>query len=333
MQDIVYSRIMRNLVLHTVFRLQQLRFWVLLAVVCVPTVAGFAQYDAAFMRYWQVEPMLNPAAVGRQDELNINIAMQTHAAGYEDAGSTLYAGADMAFAMGKSRHGVGVTLINDEIGLFSHKRFSAQYAYHHPLWGGRLAAGLQVDMLSESVDGGKAETNDPNDPVFSGGDMSGSQFDASFGLFYTHRRWYAGLAMQHLTAPTIALGDKSELKVNSAYNFMAGYNIPTKYSFITLTPSVMLRYDSTDFRADFTARVKYSADGRTMYGGFNYAPQYSIGAFFGFVFHGLDICYGYEANTNGMGIAAGNHEITLGYKVELNLGKKGRNAHKSVRWL
>lgn len=333
MQDIVYSRIMRNLVLHTVSRLQQLRSWVLLAVVCVPTVACFAQYDAAFMRYWQVEPMLNPAAVGRHDELNINIAMQTHAAGYEYAGSTLYAGADMAFAMGKSRHGVGVTLINDEIGLFSHKRFSAQYAYHHPLWGGRLAAGLQVDMLSESVDGGKAETNDPNDPVFSGGDMSGSQFDASFGLFYTHRRWYAGLAMQHLTAPTIALGDKSELKVNSAYNFMAGYNIPTKYSFITLTPSVMLRYDSTDFRADLTARVKYSADGRTMYGGINYAPQYSVGAFFGFVFHGLDICYGYEANTNGMGIAAGNHEITLGYKVELNLGKKGRNAHKSVRWL
>lgn len=333
MQDIVYSRIMRNLVLHTVPRLQQLRFWALLAVACLYTVAGFAQYDAAFMRYWQVEPMLNPAAVGRQDELNINIAMQTHAAGYEDAGSTLYAGADMAFAMGKSRHGVGVTLINDEIGLFSHKRFSAQYAYHHPLWGGRLAAGLQVDMLSESVDGGKAETNDPNDPVFSGGDMSGSQFDASFGLFYTHRRWYAGLAMQHLTAPTIALGDKSELKVNSAYNFMAGYNIPTKYSFITLTPSVMLRYDSTDFRADLTARVKYSAEGRMMYGGINYAPQYSVGAFFGFVFHGLDICYGYEANTNGMGIAAGNHEITLGYKVELNLGKKGRNAHKSVRWL
>jgi type IX secretion system PorP/SprF family membrane protein len=259
--------------------------------------------------------------------------MQTHASGYEDAGSTLYAGADMAFALGNSRHGVGLTLVNDEIGLFSHKRFSAQYAYHHPLWGGKLAGGVQLDMLSESVDGGKAETNDPNDPVFSSGDMSGSQFDASVGLFYTHRRWYAGLAMQHVSAPKISLGDKSELKVNSAYNFMAGYNIPTKYPFITLTPSVLLRYDGTDFRTDLTARIKYEGEGRTLYGGVNYAPQYSVGAFFGFVFHGLDICYGYEANTNGMGIAAGNHEITLGYKVELNLGKKGRNAHKSVRWL
>lgn len=324
---------MHNLVFRFIARVQQLRFWVLLVVVCGNSVVARAQYDAAFMRYWQVEPQLNPAAVGREDELNITVAMQTHATGYEDAGSTLYAGADMAFALGNTRHGVGLTLVNDEIGLFSHKRFSAQYAYHHKLWGGRLSGGLQVDMLSESVDGGKAETNDPNDPVFSGGDMSGSQFDASVGLFYTHRRWYAGLAMQHLTAPTISLGDKSELKVNSAYNFMAGYNIPTKYPFITVTPSVILRYDGTDFRSDLTARVKYSGEGRTLYGGVNYAPQYSIGAFFGFVFHGLDICYGYEANTNGLGIAAGNHEITLAYKVDLNLGKRGRNMHKSVRWL
>lgn len=324
---------MHNLFFCLITHVRQLRCWVLLCMVCSNIVASYAQYDAAFMRYWQVEPMLNPASVGRQEELNITVAMQTHATGYEDAGSTLYAGADMAFALGNTRHGVGLTLVNDEIGLFSHKRFSAQYAYHHQLWDGRLSGGVQVDMLSESVDGGKAETNDPNDPVFSGGDMSGSQFDASVGLFYTHRRWYAGLAMQHLTAPTISLGDKSELKVNSAYNFMAGYNIPTKYSFITLTPSLLLRYDGTDFRTDLTARIKYSGDGRTMYGGINYAPQYSIGAFFGFVFHGLDICYGYEANTNGMGISAGNHEITLGYKVELNLGKKGRNAHKSVRWL
>ena len=324
---------MHNLVFSFIARVQQLRFWVLLVVVCGNSVVTRAQYDAAFMRYWQVEPQLNPAAVGREDELNITVAMQTHATGYEDAGSTLYAGADMAFALGNTRHGVGLTLVNDEIGLFSHKRFSAQYAYHHKLWGGRLSGGMQVDMLSESVDGGKAETNDPNDPVFSGGDMSGSQFDASVGLFYTHRRWYAGLAMQHLTAPTISLGDKSELKVNSAYNFMAGYNIPTKYPFITVTPSVILRYDGTDFRSDLTARVKYSGEGRTLYGGVNYAPQYSIGAFFGFVFHGLDICYGYEANTNGLGIAAGNHEITLAYKVDLNLGKRGRNMHKSVRWL
>ena len=173
---------MRNFIFNLANHFKLHHVLMLLCIACGNAIEAYAQYDAAFMRYWQVEPMLNPAAVGRQDELNVSIAMQTHATGYEDAGSTLYAGADMAFALGNTRHGVGLTLINDEIGLFSHKRFSAQYAYQHSLWGGKLAGGVQLDMLSETVDGGKAETNDPNDPVFSGGDLSGSQFDASVGF-------------------------------------------------------------------------------------------------------------------------------------------------------
>ena len=42
---------------------------------------------------------------------------------------------------------------------------------------------------------------------------------------------------------------------------------------------------------------------------------------------------GYEANTSGMGIGAGQHEVVIGYKMDLNLGRRTRNLHKSVRWL
>lgn len=292
-----------------------------------------AQYDPAFVQYWKLEPQFNPAAVGKFDQINLKIGFQTHAAGFEDAGSTLFANGDMALALGNTRHGLGLMLQNDEIGLFSHKRFSLQYAFYFNLWGGKLASGLGVDMLSEGVDGGKAEVNDPSDPVFSGSDMNGSAFDLSLGVYYTHKKWYAALALQHLTAPTVKLGETSELKINSLYNFTAGYNISTIYPFLTLSPSVMLRYDGTSFRSDITARVNFQKDGKHMYGGLNYAPQYSVAMFFGFLFHGLDIGYSYEANTSGMGISSGNHELTLGYKFDLDLGKKGKNLHKSVRWL
>lgn len=296
-------------------------------------IAGWGQYDPAFVQYWKLEPQFNPASVGKFEEINLKISMQTHATGYENAGNTLYAGADMAFMIGNTRHGVGLSLQNDEIALFSHKRFSLQYAYYFNLMGGKLAAGAQIDMLSENVNGGKAVTNDPNDPVFSGTDLTGSAFDASVGVYYTHKKWYAGLSMLHVSAPTIELGDRSELKMNSLYNFTTGYNISTIYPFLTLSPSAMLRYDGTDFRTDLTARVQYKTSERHIYGGINYAPQYSVALFFGFLFHGLDIGYAYEANTSGMGFSAGNHEITLGYKFDLDLGKKGKNLHKSVRWL
>ena len=95
----------------------------------------------------------------------------------------------------------------------------------------------------------------------------------------------------------------------------------------------MLRYDGTAFRADITARLQYAHQKKRLYCGLCYSPQHSVTGFVGGMFHGVDLGYSYEANTSGMGLGAGQHEITLGYRLDLNLGKKGRNLHRSVRWL
>lgn len=294
---------------------------------------GQAQQDPAYAHYWQMEPQFNPAAVGRTPQLCITAAMQTHAAGYEDAGSTMFAGADMALQIGKTRHGIGAFFQNDKIGLFSHQQFAVQYACHFRLWGGTLSIGAEADMLNEGLKGSKADLGDANDPAFPTTDLSGSKFDASAGLYYAHRRWYAGLGAQHLTAPKITLGETNEYQVKRLYNFTAGYNIPLRGTFFTIAPSALLRYDGAAFRADITAKVLYKHEKRRLYGGINYSPQHSVTGFVGGSFHGVDLSYAYEANTSGMGIGAGQHEITIGYRMDLNLGKKGRNAHRSVRYL
>lgn len=308
-------------------------------IICMLVVAlaaglnAYAQQDPAFVHYWQMEPQFNPAAVGRTPQLSITAAFQSHASGYDDAGSTMYAGADVAFQIGKTRHGVGALFQNDNIGLFSHKKFSIQYAYHFRLWGGTLSIGAEADMLNESLNGSKVDLGDANDPAFPSTDLSGSKFDASVGLYYAHHRWYAGLAMQHLTAPTVKLGETNEYSVKSVYNLTAGYNIRLRNPLLTITPSTLLRYDGTAFRADITARLQYAHEKKRLYCGLNYSPQHSVTGFVGGMFHGVDLSYAYEANTSGMGIGAGQHEITLGYRMDLNLGKKGKNVHRSVRWL
>lgn len=292
-----------------------------------------AQQEPAFAHYWQMETQFNPAAAGRTPRLNINGAYQSHATGFEDAGSTMFAGADMAFVIGRTRHGVGAVFQNDEIGLFSHKRFALQYAWHVRLFGGTLSVGAEVDMLNESVNGSKADLGDANDPAFPSTEMSGSKFDASAGLYYSHGPWYAALSALHLTAPTVLLGETNELKVKSLYNFTAGYNIRTRNPLFMIAPSTLLRYDGTDFCADITARLVYARGKKRLYGGGSYSPQHSFTLFAGGMFHGVDISYSYEAYTSGMGIGSGQHEVTLGYSLDLNLGKKGKNRHKSVRFL
>ena len=292
-----------------------------------------AQYDPAFAHYWELEPQYNPAAVGRSPQLSLNMAYQAHATGFEDAGSTMYAGADIALQLGRTRHGLGAVFQNDEIGLFSHKRFSLQYAYHFKLWGGQLSVGAEADMLAEGIDGGKADVGESGDPAIPTSEVDGARFDASVGLWYAHGPWYATFSGLHLTAPTIYLGETNERKVDPLLNLTAGYNIRTRNPLFKIAPSVMLRYAAGNFRSDVTARFIFENGKKRFYGGASYSPLHSVTLLVGGAFHGVDISYSYEANTEGIGLESGNHEITLSYRLDLNLGKKGKNLHRSVRFL
>lgn len=304
-----------------------------LLLVFATGLQAWAQQEPAYAHYWQMETQFNPAAAGRSPQLSIVSAFQSHAMGYEDGGSTIFSGADMAFQIGRTRHGVGVLFQNDNIGLFSHKRFSVQYAYHLKLWGGTLSIGAEADMLNEALKGSKADLEDPNDPAFPTTDISGSKFDATAGIYYTHKKWYVGVSAQHLTAPTIYMDESNEYEVKAVYYLTGGYNIRLKSPFFTIAPSTLLRYDGQTFRADITARLQYAKQKKRLYAGLSYSPQHSVTGFIGGMFHGVDLSYSYEANTSGMGIGAGQHEITLGYRLDLNLGKRGKNLHRSVRYL
>lgn len=292
-----------------------------------------AQQDVAFLHYWRMETQWNPAAVGQSPQLSIQGAVQTHATGYEQAGSTMWAGADMAFALGRTNHGVGAMFLNDNIGLFSHKRFSLQYAYHQPWRGGTIALGLQADMLQEGIDGTKADLGDKNDPAFPTTQVNGSAFDLSVGSYYQRKGFRLSAAYHHLAAPTVRLGETHELPIRGVLNVGTQYNIRTRSPLFTITPSAMLRSDFTDYRVDLTLRGQYKFENRLIFGGINYAPQRSVGLFVGGTLQGIDISYGYEANTSSLGLGAGQHEIVIAYRLPIDLGKKQRNLHKSVRWL
>lgn len=292
-----------------------------------------AQQDVAFLHYWRMETQWNPAAVGQSPQLSIQGAVQTHAMGYEQAGSTMWAGADMAFALGRTNHGVGAMFLNDNIGLFSHKRFSLQYAYHQPWRGGTIALGLQADMLQEGIDGSKADLGDKNDPAFPTTQVNGSAFDLSVGSYYQRKGFRLSAAYHHLAAPTVRLGETHELPIRGVLNVGTQYNIRTSSPLFTITPSAMLRSDFTDYRVDLTLRGQYKFENRLIFAGINYAPQRSVGLFVGGTLQGIDISYGYEANTSGLGLGAGQHEIVIAYRLPIDLGKKQRNLHKSVRWL
>ena len=302
-------------------------------LLCLLSIYALAQQEASFAHYWAMEPSFNPAAVGKESMINVTGAYNMSFAGFEHNPRTLYVAADMPFRLIGALHGVGIQLMNDEIGLFTHKRIVLQYAYKTRMFGGTMSIGMQGGMLSEGFKGSEIDTDTPSDPAFSTTDVTGTAMDISLGLYYQHGSWYAGASVLHVTAPSVELGDKSILDISRMYYLTGGYNIRLRNPFLTIHPTVLARTDWVDYRVDLTARVKYTHDRKMLYGGVGYSPSHSVTAMIGGNFHGICLGYSYEMFTSGTGMGHGCHELFVGYQTELNLHKKGRNRHQSVRIL
>lgn len=309
------------------------RLYIILSLTVLFAAGARAQYDASFSHYWDLEPYFNPAAVGKQPKLNVVGAYAISMAGFENNPRTMYVGADMPFYFIGAYHGAGVSLLNDQIGLFTHQRIALQYAYKHRLFGGTISVGAQFGFVNEQFDGSKVDLGEAGDPAFATSDVNGNSMDLAAGLYYTHGRWYAGISAQHLTSPLVELGETNELQIDPTFYLTGGYNIKLRSPFVTIPTSVLVRTDGKAYRADVTARVVYTNDKKMMYAGVSYSPTNSVTAVIGGMFHGINLSYSYEMYTSTLSIGNGSHELTVGYQTNLNLFKKGKNKHKSVRIL
>lgn len=304
--------------------------FLILAVACLKTAA---QYDVSFSHYWGMEPYYNPAAVGKENVINAVGAYAIDLAGFEHNPQTAYFGADLPFYFLNSYHGAGVSYMNDRIGLFVHQRLALQYALRKRLLGGNLSVGVQVGMINEKFDGSKLDLEESNDPAFTKAEVDGNSVDLAVGLYYKHKKWYAGVSAQHITSPLIKLGETNELKIDPTYYFTGGYNIKLRNPFLTIHPTVLVRTDMNAFRADISGRLEYNHENKMLYGGLSYSPSNSITALIGGSFHGINVGYSYEMYTSAVNPGNGSHELFVNYQMDINLTKKGRNKHKSVRIL
>lgn len=292
-----------------------------------------AQYDASFAHYWTLEPFFNPATVGKMTKINVAAAYNMTMAGFENNPNTMYAGVDLPFYFLKSYHGAGLQLLNDNIGLFTHQIFSIQYSYKHRLFGGVISAGVQIGLISEGFNGSDLDLEDSSDPAFPTSDETGTGFDLSAGLYYIRGPWYLGASVLHATAPKVDIGESQTFEIDRTYYFTGGYNIKLRNPLLTIDPTFLARTDGTAWRVDITGRLTYTNDKKVLYGGLSYSPSNSFTLMIGGDFHGVRLGYSYEVYTSAISMGNGSHEVFIGYQTDINLGKKGRNKHKSVRLL
>lgn len=299
------------------------------------TLKAEAQFDAHFNQYWQVKGYYNPAWAGQTDKLNITGTYSMQLMNFAHAPRSMYFGADMPFTLLNKKHGAGAGFFNESIGLFRNQRMWLQYSYKHSFRKGKLGIGLQVGILNISFDPTHINLGEDTseDPAFPTAQESGTGIDLGVGAFYSHPKFYAGFSAQHLTAPQLELGEKSKINIKPMFYLTGGYNIQTRNPLVSIQPSLFLQSDFVSTRLDFTGRMSYTYQEKVFSGGLTYSPGTSVTASLAVVIRGVTVGYAYEMYTSKIGPGNGSHDLIVSYAMDMNLFKKSKNKHKSVRIL
>lgn len=307
--------------------------FIILLMVCI-TGKVQAQFDTHFTHYWEMKNFYNPAGAGAERKLTAYAAYAHQLSGFENNPKTMLINVDAPIPFIKSDHSLGLGVVNDEIGRFTNQHLYLNYAYAFKLLKGRFAVGAQIGLVNctfenkDLIFGGEN-----NDPAFPSGNADGNSIDFGAGILYQHKYFYAGISGIHLNAPTVLLGEKNEMKVDPYLNFMAGGNIPVKNSLVSIQPSLQVMTDFTAWRADITALGTYNYGGKEFFGGITYSPTISVAFILGVEMMNITVSYAYELFTSSIGAENGSHDIYIGYKIDLDIFKKGKNKHNSIRIL
>ena len=296
-----------------------------------------AQSDAHFNNFLEVENFYNPAAMNRNGRTNVVGALSMQMAGYTHAPVSMFIGANMPVPFGEYRNSLGVSMFNETLGLFTNRRLLFDYAYKIGMGKGWMNIGIQAGVMSEEFNGSGLKMETQNDPAFPTGNERGTVGDLGAGVLYVKGEFWAGASAQHLNFPHVEFG-KTEGKnidreIKPTLYLTTGCNIGLRNPLLSVQPCILMQSDVDFWRLDMSVRGYYQYETTLLYLGATYSPGISVSAMVGGKVRDVLIGYAYEFYTSGVGALKGSHDLTVSWQTDLDLFKKGKNVHKSVRYL
>ena len=297
-----------------------------------------AQTDPQFTQNMFNRLAYNPGAAGFNSKVNIFGLYRDQWAGIEGNPKTMVFNVDMPVTIFNKESGIGLSVINDKIGLYSNLTINFLYSYRKRLWNGTLGAGIRAGFVNSEFDGSKIYIPDQGD-YYSASAYSQykiteakSVFDSGLGVFYESSQWHGGISVTHLFEPTISLaelGDVYYLKRNLYLSL--GYNYELLNKKYVIQPSFLYKRDGVVGQIDLNIMLTYNDN---FWGGITVRPQDALAALFGLrLKNGVGVTYAYDITTSKLRYATwGSHEISVHYAFDMLIGKK-QNKYKSIRIL
>lgn len=292
------------------------RIFVLLALFAVK--AGFAQQLPLYSQYMFNPYLINPAVAGTLPYTPVNLGIRSQWVGFKDAPRTQVLS---VHGLKNFKHGLGGFLFNDKTGPLSRTGAQFSYAYHMQVMdnGAKLALGAAALLYQNKLDRSKldfdSDLDNADDPVMMQGEERAVSPDATFGAYFYHEKYFAGISVPHLLQSPIRVTETQDnpSRLFRHYFATAGYRYSINYDF-TLEPSVLLKAVSgAPMQLDVNTKVAYQ---RSLWAGVSYRHKDALVAMLGANKGSLGIGYSYDFTLSQIKtVSGGSHEIFLAYNI------------------
>jgi type IX secretion system PorP/SprF family membrane protein len=205
-------------------------------IIC--NVITFGQTNARFSQFNVAKGLMNPGAIGVEARISAELIYRTQWTGQQGAPST--AGFMGAYEINSS-HAIGISAINDRVGIAKSTGINAGYAYRIYINDEQFFA-LGASAGVQNINNGYSRlfVINQNDPSFMQS-FNQWRFNAGFGIYYNGPKMYIGYSLPSLMN-NIHTGPNNGFKPNMWHHYAAaGFYLSNRSGSYIFNPCVQVK--------------------------------------------------------------------------------------------
>lgn len=284
---------------------------------------GEAQQLPLFSQYYYNPFIYNPAFTGTAETNN---AYLIHRSQWKDMpGSPVTYALTLDGNVKDKEIGLGLSMFNDQAGMFNRTGIYGSYSYHLPLNSDHnIYVGLSGGIIDNKIDFSLANVSDINDPLLYNTNRRKITTDATFGVSYFWKDLTVGFSVPQLLGTKINFDENNTnvyMRLRRHFIGSVMYNVKINED-IDFIPSIMTRAaKGSPFQFDVNANFAWKDMVRAgLFYRFGYAAGMNVGIKLN---KNLTAGYSFEYVISPIGnYSGGGHEIMLGYAFMKNDPKK-----------
>jgi type IX secretion system PorP/SprF family membrane protein len=273
----------------------------------------FGQQDPIYAQYLLNPLVINPANTGLNNNFNAMAGYRVQWAGFEGQPNTLNLSAHTSLLDNKA--GVGVLLINDQIGNITNTESNVAFSYKLQFDRRLFSFGMQAGVQRFRVNYNDLAIYDPGDVAFANGER-GSRLNIGAGMIFKSDHLFIGISVPRLLPTTFRNGTQEFELYNQHYYLMSSYLYYLNET-VWLKPSIVVRgVKAAPASIDFT--MNFILSGKHQAGIFTRSLN-TYGLLIQSVLHDRFLLgYVFEVPTNkSVGARFTTHEINLGIRLSV----------------